>query len=124
MMQQLSSIIERELKLYAIEVKEATRAAALTVGKEIVEELRQTSPRRKNGGRYAKSWKVKRYGRNGAAVHNAKHYRLTHLLEYGHDVKRGGKKIGEAKAYPHIKKAEERGVQKFIDEVEKLLNSM
>ena len=53
-MQQLSSIIERELKLYAIEVKEATRAAALTVGKEIVEELRQTSPRRKNGGRYAK----------------------------------------------------------------------
>lgn len=80
-------------------------------------------------GAYAKSWtygeyetRQNRYGM--VAYAQAPHYRLTHLLEYGHDVKRkrGGKVLGRAKAIPHIrpaqKEAEERWKTVFAQELE------
>lgn len=118
-MQKLSDVINRELTLYTTEVQNAVRNAAITVGGEIVTELRSSSPKRT--GRYAKSWTLDKHKKNGVVIRNAKHYRLTHLLEYGYVSAKSGRRT---KSYPHIKKAEERGVQKFTDEVEKLLNSM
>ena len=39
-------------------------------------------------------------------IHSPKHYRLTHLLEFGHVVKVKGKVVGAARAYPHLATAE------------------
>lgn len=57
------------------------------------------------GVKYRRSWKnqiKKRVGYTDATVFNEKHYQLTHLLEFGHAIKRGGRKIGEADAFEHI----------------------
>ena len=49
------------------------------------------------------------------AVWNKKHYRLTHLLEFGHATKNGGHTI----AQPHIRPTEQKYKEKFVDEFER-----
>lgn len=41
-------------------------------------------------------------------IYNTRAPGLGHLLEHGHAVKRGGRVIGHAPAYPHLAKAEEQ----------------
>lgn len=75
--------------------------------RDAVQKLKTTSPKAPGGGEYAKNWAVKKeYGRD-IIYNKAPTYRLTHLLENGHDVVRNGQKVGEAKAQPHIKPVEE-----------------
>lgn len=83
-----------------------------------VEELKHAGDFK--GRKYRNSWTytIKQYGIDTEAiVHNAKYYRLTHLLEYGHPIKRGGRKVGDAQAFEHIypvnKKMEEWFEQEF-----------
>ena len=49
------------------------------------------------------------------AVWNKTNYRLTHLLEFGHNVKNGGK----ARAVSHIRKVEEKMSKEFEEELKK-----
>lgn len=87
------------------------QASVDAVSKETVRELKASSP--KLTGDYAKSWTQTKTAGNGSTygkiVHNKQNYRLTHLLEYGH-AKRGG---GRTKAQPHIAPAEEHAVEEF-----------
>ena len=69
-------------------------------------------------GSYRRGWRATlRKTRTAvlAQVYNATDYQLTHLLEYGHDVIRNGKKIGEAEAYPHIKDVNTWAIKSFED---------
>lgn len=97
------------------EVMEATKTAGKTTSQKVVKILKGTSP--KNRGKYARSWKVKQDG-SVFIVYNEQ-AGLTHLLENGHDVIRGGRKVGRAPAHPHIKPAEEEGKTLYIEEVTK-----
>lgn len=99
---QLANEIMRCLNEYTEEVTEALEDTKKELAKEGVRTLKQTSPRRPRGGKYAKGWKVTKQGTK-YIVHN-RHYQLPHLLEKGH-AKRGGGTVG---AIVHIKPVEER----------------
>lgn len=46
-------------------------------------------------------------------VHNAKKYRLTHLLEYGHAKANGGR----TRAFPHIAPVAEKAEEELVDNI-------
>ena len=73
--------------------------------------LRENSPKRT--GKYAKSWKItEKHG--SKIIHNSR-YRLTHLLEDGF-INVAGR---YTKAQPHILKAFEDNLPKFLEELKK-----
>ena len=107
---------------YVEEVTEAVNRAAVSTALSTRDELRKTSPRRT--GNYARSWtetttENERNGLYTATVHNKKHYRLTHLLEYGHALVSGGR----ARAFPHIKPAEQKAIKQFTQKVEEAIKN-
>ena len=79
-----------------------------------LKELKETSPKRT--GKYSKGWRKKRV-RNGVwVVYSFKYGSLTHLLEFGH-IKRNG---GRTKAYPHLRPAELNAIQKFTERIKNI----
>lgn len=97
-------------------VKKAVKKAGNTVKKEI----QATAP--SDTGKYKKSFKVTKRKETSNAlevtVHSKDRYQLTHLLEKGH-AKRGG---GRVRAIPHIAPAEEKGIRKLTEEIERGLS--
>lgn len=97
--------MNRILGMYTNNVNMVVQSTIDTTARDAANKLKATSP--KSSGEYARNWAVKK--KNGYAVvyNKAPTYRLTHLLENGHDVVRNGEKVGHAPAYPHIKPVEE-----------------
>ena len=97
------------------QVKRAVRKAGNTVRKEIQE----NAP--KNTGDYAKSWAVKKVRESShtleVVVHSKNRYQLTHLLEFGHCLRNGGR----TRAMPHIAPAEEEGIEQLEKQIESLV---
>lgn len=112
----LSREIAKQLAIYTREVKEGMEEAKAQSSKNLVKELRQTSP--KQTGDYRKGWRTKKVG-NAMVVYNKTDYQLTHLLEKGH-VKRGGGRVG---AKVHIRPAEEKAIAEFLKEVQKVIQT-
>lgn len=111
--------INKLLEEYTDEINQAIKEAAIQLGDDAVNELKNKSPKRPKAN-YAKSWRTKvEQGRNfiNVKIHNSKHYRLTHLLEYGHATRNGGR----TKAIPHIKPVEEQVNEKFLKAVEEII---
>lgn len=117
----LTREIMRQIEEYTEEVKETTQKVAMEVSGKAAKKLRENSPKSKNGGTYAKNW-TRTTGRSGITVYNKDPtYRLTHLLEKGHQLKRGGRKIGQVQAYPHIEEVEQKCVKEYVEELERRL---
>lgn len=117
--EQLAAEIHRQLREYTDEVKETVFDTADAVSAKAVERLQAESPKRT--GKYRKNW-GRTSDRDGVIIHQkGKTYRLTHLLEKGHALRRGGRKIGESPAYPHIKKVEQECIEEYTTEVERRL---
>lgn len=106
--------ISKALEEYTTEVEEKLDDVKKEVANETVKLLKQTSP--KKTGDYARGWARKRVG-TAEVVHNRTDYQLTHLLEYGHATKNGGR----TKAYPHIGPAEEKAVNEYVKRAEKVI---
>lgn len=106
------------------DVKKVVRKTA----NEAVKELRQASPKRSNGGGYAGAWTkqkspdVKDSSGELQILYNPISG-LPHLLEHGHALTRGGRKIGQGsvKAYPHIKPVEERAKQRLEERIKEVI---
>jgi len=118
----LASEIAQALSVYSRSVVKQINISSEKVGKEAVKRLKQTSP--KDSGDYAKSWRMKTEPALGQPdsriIHVAKpHYRLTHLLEFGHAKANGGR----VEARPHIKQAEQEVIDQFTKEVEEAIRS-
>lgn len=130
--EELSATIARQLDSLSKEVTEKANQAAEKAAAGAVEELKSTSPvrhtdvnskKRPKPGLYAKGWKKTKeptvLGLDTYTVHNT-HYQLTHLLEFGHVLRQGGR-AGE---YPHIAQAEKNAGDKFLEELYKDIRNL
>jgi hypothetical protein len=115
---EVSEVIKGLLDSYATEVRSKIATTSEEIAVQCAQRLRQNSPSRT--GKYKKGWAVKemrtsQVGMSTWVVHNKKHYRLTHLLEFGHKARGGTRIVGKR---PHIKKAEEWANKEFPKELE------
>lgn len=116
---QLANEIAKGLQEYSSDVIDGIDEASEKISKNAVKKLKQDSP--KNTKKYSKGWAVKtekKYGEtNSHIIYNKNKPGLTHLLEYGH-AKRGG---GRVEGKSHIGPVEEQVINEFTAEVEKVV---
>ena len=111
----LDNDIAKALSDYTTDVEKALDEAARKIALSGAKELKKTSPKRKkNGGKYARSWGVQKQ-KDKQIIRNKKHYQLTHLLEFGHATRDGGR----TRALPHIASVEERVNKDYEEEVKR-----
>lgn len=107
---QFAASVAAALYDYEKDVLEAVGKAVVETGKRSLRVVQSKSPVR--SGEYKKSWKIKEittgiYGSQvSVIIHNKKYYRLTHLLEYGHQKKGGGRVEGAAHIRPAYEEAD------------------
>ena len=122
---ELTAEIQRILREAGSSVETAYDRTIVALAKETALELRQTSPKRKGGGSYAKSWNAKKT-KTGVVVYSKDpHYRLTHLIENGHVTRHSTGKYGKitfTKGNPHIANAEKHMYERFDAEFERQLD--
>ena len=118
----LASEMDAILTMYVANVETKTKTFLKALSKETAKEITANvakagiNDRRK---KYAKAWQsTEEHGR--FFVHNKSEYRLAHLLEKGHPIVRNGVVVGRARAFPHIKPAEEKLIKKCDDLVKEL----
>ena len=73
-------------------------------------------------GNYNKGWKVKKYEGMYSfsdVIHNATEWRLTHLLEFSHNKRNGGK----TRAFKHIEPVEQECVNNYEKGVKDLIRN-
>ena len=101
--------LNKILSEYADDVKGAVIESVRKTGEAAKNKLRQTSPKRT--GAYRKGWRttelsVSPFG-GEIKVHNKTRYMLTHLLEYGHANRNGGRTPAYVHLAPVRKEAED-----------------
>ena len=123
----LDKAIEDILTEYGNDFAKATQEAVFKVSKIAQQEVKAASPVRKYGkrkGRYKKGWTTKEETvsrvRTDVIIHNRTDYQLTHLLEKGHVLVRGGRKRGRVPARVHIAPVEEHAIKNMEEAIEKI----
>ena len=118
----LTTELSTLLSQYSNEVAEDVKRVCRDVSTEMTDSIIRDSPKRpKLGSKYSKGWKVKvEYEDNNnirLRTYNATNYQLTHLLEYGH-AKRGG---GRVEGKPHIAPNEDKAKRDLVERIERAI---
>ncbi len=108
---EMGNAIQKEFEEYVELTAGEVKKIVKEVADNVKEEIKSSAP--VDTGAYRKSWTATKtketYLEAEYTVHSAKHYRLTHLLEFGH-AKRGG---GRTRAFPHISKGENLAIKEI-----------
>lgn len=116
---QLAAAVMEGLAEYADLAADELKAAVKRAGSSVKKDIQAGAP--KDTGAYAKSWAVKNVRETSGSielvVHSRNRYQLSHLLEFGHAKRGGGRVPGRA----HIAPAEERAGRTLEQEIEKAL---
>ena len=116
---QLASTVMEGLTEYARLATEDMKKAVKKAGTSVKKDIQENAPR--DTGAYAGSWSVKTAKETSnsleVCVHSKNRYQLTHLLEFGHAKRGGGRVAGKA----HIVPAEAKAVEVLEQEIEKAL---
>jgi len=116
----LAAEITLAVKEYTEDVSAAIEREADQSSQRLVKEIRARSPRRT--GEYAKGWARKKMGGDGEiryVVYNRAKPWITHLLEFGH-AKRGG---GRVEGRPHIRPTADREIEAFQNRVRAIIRN-
>ncbi len=109
--EELAIVIVEELKNYQEEVIAAIKTDVIETAEECVREIKMKAPVRK--GKYKRGWKYKIEYESDTdirvRVYNSVKPQITHLLEFGHASRNGGRVPG----IPHITPAEKNAVKKL-----------
>lgn len=119
----LGAAIEEILTDYAHEVVTDTKEAVEATGK-LAAETAQAYASRIGRGKYAKSIKSKTESSTSfgtTVVVYSTQYRIAHLLEHGHVVKKNDKVVGTARAFPHFAPAEVTAETLLVRKIEQLV---
>ena len=116
--QDLSDEISKMLTEYVDNVEEIVEEETDNLIKEAKLDLVSKSP--KDKGDYARSWTITQKKYKGLhvysrVIHTKDHYRLTHLLEFGHHAKDGS----WVPAQPHIRSTEQKYKQQLSSNIER-----
>lgn len=118
---ELQKAVMDYLENYKEDIDEDVIDTVDQITKKARDELKQTSPRGK-GNRsnpYYNGWAIKLGKRRSGVYHkviwNKTNYQLTHLLEFGHATRNGGR----TRAIPHIRPIEEKYNVEFVENLEK-----
>ena len=122
---QLSNEVLKDIKLFEQATVAIVQDAVDRSAKMTVAELNTTSPKRT--GAYAKSWASKKdnkltgiYKGSRVVYARAPEYRLTHLLEFGHASKNGGRVRGKE----HLAPAQETAIKNLKLYIEEGIKAM
>ncbi len=112
---EMGNAIQKEFEEYVELTADEAKKIVSKVAEDVKEKIQEGAP--VDTGAYKKSWNITQT-KNSAfgaeyTVHSKTRYRLTHLLEYGH-AKRGG---GRGKAIPHIAKGENLAISELKREM-------
>ena len=123
---QLAKEIEKTLTEFVGVTEEACEKGVRETAKDAVEALRSSHPAGSGDygswDEYNSGWKVmqtktdRRYHRK-ATIHNQTHYQLTHLLEKGHALVKGG----HTRAFPHIEPVAEKCEGDLVKNIKKYI---
>lgn len=106
---------------YEDNIAEAVADTSLDVANRSAEKLKQANTYQVRSGDYNAGWEVdkgKKYKQSVSRfVHNATDYQLTHLLEYGHATRNGGR----TRAFVHIKPVEDWAKAEYESELTKAI---
>ncbi len=113
--EELEKELMNYLEAYKEDIKDDVKEVTNNVTKEAVKEIKEKSPRGKGSRKtpYNKGWTKQKGKQNKdtytVKIYNKTNYQLTHLLEFGHATRSGGR----TKAIPHIRPIEEKYNNKY-----------
>lgn len=117
----LADTVMECLNDYADVSTEGMKKAVKKAGNTVKKGISANAP--KDTGAYGKSWSVKNTKETPKSlevtVYSRNRYQLSHLLEFGHAKRGGGRVAGKS----HIAPAEESGIRMLESEIERSLRN-